>query len=162
MDRALVTQARLLSEMIRHGLKTRGEVARQSGMTKASISRLMDELLQAGLVFEGQKLRNSKPGRRARLLTVRSDLAHFVGADLEGMAVRACVVNSALEVVASARHNVDPRWPTGKIMQEWAALITDVVRNSGVPPAEIAGMGLGLPGLFNRQYQTVHAYFPPG
>jgi predicted NBD/HSP70 family sugar kinase len=47
-------------------------------------------------------------------------------------------------------------------MKEWVDLIREVVRTARVQMDQIAGLGLGLPGLLNRNRQTVHAYLPPG
>ncbi|MEN8255955.1 MAG: ROK family transcriptional regulator, partial [Verrucomicrobiota bacterium] len=162
MARTGISQALLFTEMARLGLSTRGELVRHTGMTKASISRIIDQLLESGWVSEGHKIQNDRPGRPTSQLIARPDLAYVVGTDLEGSAIRACVLDCARQPVVCGRRNIDTTWSSERILAEWAELIRETVGNSKVDPEDIAGMGLGLPGLYHRKKQNVHAYLPPG
>ena len=94
------------------------------------------------LIMKGQKIRMEGPGRRASRLVVEPNLAYVVGADLEGTAIRSCVLNCAREPLAYDRRNIDTSWSVERILSEWAELIHSTIKKSGVDPADIAGIGL--------------------
>jgi predicted NBD/HSP70 family sugar kinase len=60
---------------------SRAELARQMGMRRGSVSRLVDELLDGGLVFEGAKAENPR-GRKPRLLHIETRRRCIVAVDV--------------------------------------------------------------------------------
>jgi predicted NBD/HSP70 family sugar kinase len=148
--------------MFAHGAESRKDLCKRMEMSKASITRAVDRLLAAGLVEEGTKFSKSGRGRRAASLRVRPDIGYLLGADLEGMAVRACILDCSRQIVAGAKLAVGPHWSVRKIVEQWAALIDQVIRSSGVPRDRIVALGVGLPGVVSRDRLLTHTYLPPG
>jgi N-acetylglucosamine repressor len=60
---------------------SRAELARQMGMRRGSVSRIVDELLDAGLVFEGDKAESPR-GRKPRLLHIETRRRCIVAVDV--------------------------------------------------------------------------------
>lgn len=148
--------------MVRFEATSRRDLCGRLGLSKGSITRLVDGLLDAGLIVEGDKVDHPRRGRKTTSLRVRSDLAYVLGADLEGMAVRACLLDSSRQVVASGERAVDPSWSMGRIVKTWTSLIERMISQSGVARKRIAGLGVGLPGQVSRDGIRIHAYLPPG
>lgn len=162
MDSGRQTAARVLAQMVAFGAGSRKELESGLRLSKASISRTVDRLLAEGHLREGMKLENDSRGRRATSLHVRPDLAFMVGTDLEGRAIRACVLNCAREVVASRSCIIGARWPVRRILQRWGDLLEETVGRSGLRRDDIAGLGAGLPGVVLRDGFRTRAYLPPG
>jgi len=156
------TASRVLTEMIASGAASRKELETRLRLSKASISRTVDRLLAAGYLREGEKVENDSRGRRATSLHVRPDLAFMVGTDLEGRAIRACVLDCTRRIVASRSCVIGPSWPVRHILGRWGDLLEEVVASSGVGRQNLAGLGAGLPGVVLRDGFRTRAYLPPG
>lgn len=152
----------MLAEMVRSGAESRAALGRRLGMSKGSISRLVDGLLQRGLLESGERVAQHGRGRKTTLLRVADGLAYVVGADLEGMAVRACVLDCGKSVVASGELRVERCWSMDRTVNAWLGLVDEVIARSGVERSRLVGLGVGLPGLVSRESVAFHAYLPPG
>jgi len=162
MTRARISGARLVTMMLKTGASSRAELSARLGLSKASIGRLVERLIAAGLIEEGPRVSNCRRGRKTTSLRVRPDLAYALGTDLEGMALRACLIDCSNRLVASAKRTVKPNWSIEKIVKEWVSLIEWTVRKSGIPAGKISGLGVGLPGTGSRGNLQIRAYLPPG
>ena len=73
------------SLVLRH-IRERGcsrvEIARRTGLTRAAISVLVDELLQEGILLEGAAEANGAVGRRATRLSLNPDAFYILGLSL--------------------------------------------------------------------------------
>lgn len=154
--------ARIISEMVRSGARSRTEIGSRLDMSKASISRAVDRLIASGLVEEGTPFNGSSRGRKTTSLKARSDIAYALGTDLEGMALRACLLDCSGRIVVKGRRAVGGQWSIGRILKQWVSLIEEVLRMSRVPRKKIVGLGAGLPGTISRDGLRVRAYLPPG
>ena len=156
------TAARVMAEMAAGGAESRKALAVALGLGKAAISRTVDGLVRGGYVEEGAKLSTAGRGRRTTSLHVRPGLAYLLGTDLEGLAVRACLVDCGRRVVTTARRRIGARWSVGRILRQWSGLLEEMTAKSGVRRELIAGIGAGLPGVVARDGLRSRAYLPPG
>lgn len=150
MSRSPAAAARTLAAMVAGGLATRGALCRHFGLSKGTVSRTVERLRRRGFLEEGPCVRHFGRGRPAVSLQVRPDLAYMVGADLEGMAMRVCILDSCRRLVSSRRQALDPGWSAAEIMRHWCSLLREVIGDSGLPRDRIAGLGVGLPAILSR------------
>ena len=162
MSMSRQTAARALAKMITGGVNSRRGLETELGLRKASVSRTVNGLIRRGVVWEGRKLDADTRGRKAVSLKIRPDSAYLLGTDLEGLAVRACVLDARQRVVEQAKRAISRRWSANRILETWAALIREVLDKADVPPDRIAGIGAGLPGIVGSDGFCTHAYLPPG
>ncbi len=156
------TAARALAKMIADGVNSRRELQDELGLAKASVSRIVDGLIRRGVVSEGEKIDADTRGRKAVSLKVRPDAAYVIGTDLEGLAVRACILDARRQAVATAKRDISRRWSAKTILETWRTLLDELLAESGVPRTHIAGIGVGLPGVVNAEGFRTHAILPPG
>jgi len=166
MANAATSRARVIAVIVNTGGCSRSELANRRETSKASAGRAAERLIAAGWVTECAKSRNIRRGPKATILSVRPDLAYTIGTDLEGTAIRACLIDCSNRVIASDKCIFDARWETGTLLQTWRQLIERIIKTSGVDREKIIGIGLGFPGVGRRVdakscYQ-VRAYLPPG
>lgn len=161
MHRWSRAEAEVLAEMARFPLESRAAVGLRLGRSKASVARLVERLLKDGAIVEAGRPATPRRGRRTTTLRLRSDLGYLIGADLEGLAGRACVLDCSRQVVASGRQAMEPGWSMAQRVESWVALIGEVIRKSGVPRERLVGLGVGLPGVVLADDLRTHAQFPP-
>lgn len=76
---------------------------------------------------------------------------HVVGIDLGGSHVAAAVVDASGSVAAMAHADIDRTRPAHALLTEdIAAVVRDAIAQSGLPPAAIQAVGMGLPGNLDR------------
>lgn len=134
-------QRSVLLDVLVHGSRSRADLTRRTGMSRASLSRLTRDLVDLGVVTEGEAIALPGRGRPSETLHVRSDAAFFAGIKLTGDALYAVVTDLSAEVIASAEHPLPSR-----DVDDVVALIGDVVEDMRRTHERIAAVGVCLAG----------------
>ncbi|WP_051393608.1 ROK family transcriptional regulator [Glycomyces arizonensis] len=90
-----------LRELLIHGPKSRSGIARQLGMSRASLTRVTRTLMEHGFVAEGDVELSGTKGRPSELLHVRPDARSFLGVKLTGENLFAVVTGLTASVRSS-------------------------------------------------------------
>lgn len=131
---------------IANGPRSRAEVAAGTGLTRAAVSSLAEQLIAAGLVVEeGPAAPSGKVGRPGTALGLNPAGPAGLGAEIGVRHLGACVVDLRGEVRAWRRREVSNhgREPAA-VMADLAHLLHGAVAGSGLRPA---GLTLAVPGL---------------
>ena len=138
------TQA--LRSIILAGQTSRAELARESGLSVASVTNLVSELISEGLVIEAGSVASSG-GRPVTLLAPNPAGAYFLGADVGERGV-------AVELFDLSMTRVDTEFRGGREGEPIEAIATDLdealdALRERNPAAwdRMVGIGLGLPGI---------------
>lgn len=138
---------------------TRGDVAAQLGVSVATAGTIIGELTAAGLLAETQSPR-SGGGRPASQLTMRAGAPYLVGVDLAETYVIAEIFDQAMTRVGHFQTPVaatddDPDSVVGHVVDSVQGVIAAL---DGVSAADVAGVGVSLPGQVDREGGvSVHA-----
>lgn len=81
---------------------SRAEIAAELGLSRATVTNIVRELITNKLVKES-KIGKSSGGRRPMLLQLRSDAAFIIGLEWGIEAVKAVLLNFKAEVVAAEK-----------------------------------------------------------
>ena len=140
----------VLSTIYRLGEISRVDVARQTGLTRTTVSEVVSRFIQEGLVVE-TGVSPSRGGKRAILLRVDDDARHLVGIDLANSAFRGAIVNlrgNIVQRVSLPIHDRDGESALGLVF----ALIDQLL---GLTARPILGIGVGTPGLMDPVQRVV-------
>ncbi|MEU9073138.1 ROK family transcriptional regulator [Kitasatospora sp. NPDC048538] len=126
--------------------RSRAEVAAETGLTRAAVSSLAEQLIAAGLVVEaGPAAPSGKVGRPGTALGLNPLGPGGLGAEIGVEHLGACVVDLRGEVRAWRRREVRNRGRRpAAVMADLAELLGSAVAESGLRPA---GITLAVPGL---------------
>jgi len=123
---------------------SRARVAARTGLTRGTVSSLVEELLGAGLLAELAAARGAT-GRPANPLQLNRSGPAGLGVEIGVDTVGACVVDLTGAVRAQWVVASDHRtWPARAGLEAAAELAAEVVGQAGLP---IAGVGLAVPGV---------------
>jgi len=138
-NRALVLQTLYTS-----GAQSRADVARQTGLTRVTISDLVAGLIAEGLVIELGQREDARPGKPATLIDVDRAAFHIVGVDLsEHQRFLGAVVDLDGGIVSRAEVALD-----GATGEAAVALVADLVRRLlDRTDTPVLGIGVGSPGV---------------
>jgi predicted NBD/HSP70 family sugar kinase len=138
-NRSLVLQTLYLA-----GQQSRADIARETGLTRVTISDLVAELIVEGLVLEMGQREDARPGKPATLLELNSLAFQIVGVDLSEFAIfRGAVLDLRGTIISRAEVALESS--TGAdATQKVVSLVESLVGQATLP---ILGIGVGSPGV---------------
>ncbi|MEV4315463.1 ROK family protein [Actinocrispum sp. NPDC049592] len=134
----------LLSRLYLHGPGSRLELMHASGLSSATVSNVISDLINDGMVAEAGSV-DSDGGRPRTLLRVRGDFAQVVGVDIGETHVQVGLFDCTLETLKLATY---PIADTHLEPESVARLVIDGITavTDGTDPADLLGVGVGVPG----------------
>lgn len=130
-----------LRELLVHGPKSRAEIARELGMSRASLTRVARTLMELGLVAEGAVELRGATGRPSEVLHVRPEGRSFLGFKLTGERLFAVVTDFAARALAEHDEPLE-----SQAVEAVVAQIGRVYERLSAAHPGIAGAGIGLAG----------------
>jgi predicted NBD/HSP70 family sugar kinase len=140
----------VLRTIYEQGPISRAEVSRVTGLTRTTVSDVVEGLISDELVVEAGPGR-STGGKAPILLEVPADARHVVGVDVDRDRLNGAVVN--LRGVVRLRATRDLAGHDGTAaLAELDSLVADLVQAARQP---LVGIGIGTPGLVDAVTGTV-------
>ena len=134
----------VLQTLYRGALLSRADIARETGLTRVTVSDLVSELLEDGLVVETGQREDARPGKPATMLAFNADSACVIGIDLSSHTTfRGAVLKLDGSIVARA--DVPLAGASGaQALAKVHELAAELVSLAKVP---VLGIGVGSPGV---------------
>jgi len=134
----------VLQTLYRSGSQSRADIARETGLTRVTISDLVAELMVEGLVIEVGQREDARPGKPATMLDLNREAFQIIGIDLSGYTVfRGALLDLDGQILGRAELPLDGSTgaaATAKV----ADLIDGLVARATLP---LLGIGVGSPGV---------------
>jgi predicted NBD/HSP70 family sugar kinase len=137
----------LLSALFFERASSRQELSEATGLSPASVSNVVRELIREGIVAEAGSV-DSDGGRPRVLLQMNPDYGYVIGVDVGETRVRVELFDLTMTERAKADFPLDPRQHGVEVIVE--AILTGlaaVLASSGVSPSSVLGIGVGVPGI---------------
>jgi predicted NBD/HSP70 family sugar kinase len=143
--------ALVLSVLLADSPLTRAEIARRAHLSKPTINKVVDDLIEAGFVLEREHpdaIRPVRVGRRGRPVAIRGDGGYLVGVDIGAQKVQTLVTDLTGTVLASDRRATasDSRPKAKPLLAAVRRSIDAALKCAAVDIASVRAMGLGMPG----------------
>ena len=140
-------RASLLTDLFHGGRQSRQQLGATTALSQASVSNLIGEMIDEGLVEEAG-LVGSDGGRPRVLLQVRPGFRYVVGADVGESRIVVELYDLAMSRLAAAKyqHDDDPEQVAWQLLDGLAAVIDE----AGVATEEVLGYGVGVPGVVDQ------------
>ena len=148
----------LLSSLYLTDARSRQELGRATGLSQATVSNVVGELIEEGLVVEAGVV-DSDGGRPRTLLQVNPGYAHVIGVDVGETRVRVEVLDLLMRPLATVDRPLPSARPDpGAVVELVLDGIAQVMRRAAVRPEEVLGVGVGVFGTVEQGDEaTVHA-----
>lgn len=146
------------------GPQSRADLARGSGLSRTTVSSLVSELLDAGLVVETEDRGTPYKGGSGRpplLVALALRPGGVAGVDIGHRHVRAAVSDRSATILSEVEQVTDAD-PHGTATLDLAAdLVRQAAERAGVPVADLLSVGLCVPAPIDRRSARVdHAVLP--
>ena len=134
----------VLQTLYRSGERSRADIARETGLTRVTISDLIAELLTEGLVVELGQRESARPGKPAVLLDINRAAYQIIGIDLsEHATFRGAVLDLDGQILERAE--IPLASSTGEAATAKVVSLTEQL--VALATAPILGIGVGSPGV---------------
>ena len=138
-NRSLVLQTLYVS-----GNQSRADLARETGLTRVTISDLVAELMAENLIIEIGQREGSRPGKPAMLIDLNRGAFHIIGLDLSDFS---WFRGAVLDLDGTILHRAES--PLGGATGDAAvSLVIDLVETlTATTSLPLLGVGVGSPGV---------------
>jgi len=134
----------VLQTLYSAGPQSRADIARETGLTRVTVSDLVAELIGEGLIVEIGPREDARPGKPATLIDIARDRHQILGIDLsDHRTFRGAVLTLDGEILERAE--IERGGATGAAATE--RLVELARRLVGLASAPILGVGVGTPGV---------------
>jgi predicted NBD/HSP70 family sugar kinase len=145
-------RAAVLAQVLGASPTTRAAVAVATGLSPATVSRMVDALLGEGLLRETHEVASGRRGRRATLVEVVADRAVVVGVDLGASSTRFIMADLLAEPLGR-RTSPTPSDCGPEELAGWLA--DEVMTVVGGRSDRLAAVAVGLPGAVRGHDRSV-------
>jgi glucokinase-like ROK family protein len=129
---------------------SRAQVANHTGLTRGTVSNIVNVLIEDGLVFE-DKLEDSKIGRPSILLGLRPDGGAVVGVEIGVDFISVLLTNFVADTLWEIREKTSPSQSQTEIINQAEKYIDQALSIAKEQELRPLGIGVGLPGLVNTK-----------
>ncbi|MFC9179041.1 ROK family protein [Streptomyces sp. NPDC057107] len=144
-------RARVLQRLYFDGPLSRQELGPATGLSSGSISNVVAELAAEGLLQEAGIV-DSDGGRPRTLLRVAPDGGLLIGIDIGETRVRVELFDLSLtELARTERLLAQHGYDVDRIVAHVRTGVADVLRDAGADPHRLLGIGVGVPGIIERE-----------
>lgn len=141
----------IIKLIIKQGEISRSQLAKMTGLALPSVMRIVDSLVEEGLVEETRK-GDSTGGRKPNLIRLNRDYKVIVGIEI---AIQSSIVITDFGGAPLARWSSGQMaYMTPEVMLEMLLeQMQDMLSERNIEPEQVAGIGIGTPGM-NFKYQN--------
>jgi predicted NBD/HSP70 family sugar kinase len=137
----------ILTSIYRDGPLSRYELGHQTSLSAASVSNLVGELLDEGVVEEAGSV-ESDGGRPRVLLRVAPTFGYVVGAEVGETRVRVELFDLAMKVLATEVYPIETAKPAPELAVKYVLQgLNAVIGEVGISPGQVLGMGVAVAGV---------------
>jgi predicted NBD/HSP70 family sugar kinase len=150
-------RARVLREIQRTESPSRTQIAEMLGLSLMAVTRIVRELIAAGLVQEGEKSHSNSPGRRRTVLNLPADGAYVLGVSLNAYDSSVSLANIRGEVVS--RRSLAPNGlsDSKRAIAKCGALAQELIAAAEIDRKRVLGLGAVIAGVVDHRQGTVVA-----
>jgi glucokinase-like ROK family protein len=141
-------KALVLNSVWKENDLSRLEISRRTGLSMATVSRLVDLLIQDELLAEREPV-SSQKGRPTRPVCFNGTSHYLIGIDLGTTYIRGVLTNLSFETIKEievvTESDKEPEYVLNKVVQ----VIMNLANTSLVDSSRIMGVGMAVAGLIN-------------
>ncbi len=139
-----------------HGRTSQAEIARATGLSRTTVSTLVAELKEGGVVFEvDAKAHDSRGGRPGVQLVLEDSSKAVIGIDFGHSHVQVALGGLSREVLAERTCELDVDRQAQTALDAAARMVREVLAQAGVKREAVVCAGIGIPGPVDRAHGTV-------
>ena len=138
-------EVEVMRALRRQGRISRTEISNITGWSKAKASQEIRSLVDKGYLVEvGEGV--SQGGRKPRILRINNQLGYIVGVDIGATSVDIALADVTGLILQRKSEPTDVKFSPETVLGRCSELIFELTQAQGITPAQILGIGVGVPG----------------
>ncbi|WP_244908223.1 ROK family transcriptional regulator [Paenibacillus campinasensis] len=134
---------------------SRAAIAKQTGMSPTTVSRIIAEFSDEGYVVEMEEQASAGRGRKSTLIRLREHSVLSVGVQIDREFGMLGIVDVQGNVMTSTSFAREPGEAAETTARRIGGKLTELVEASGLDRCRLVGLGIGVPGIVNVEDGTV-------
>ena len=132
------------------GPTSRARLAAETGLNKATVSSLVAELVERGLVDEGEMQRAGVVGRPGQMVGLNGSRVCGIGLEVNVDYLAVVVLNLRGDVLVSRRLALDvPTAGVDQVLEAMTGLLAEIIAQLEADGTAVAGVTVAIPGLMD-------------
>jgi predicted NBD/HSP70 family sugar kinase/predicted transcriptional regulator len=130
---------------------SRAELAREANLSPATVSNIVDELLEAGVLIEtGSKSSTSQRGRRPIGLIFNPTFAFAAGMSLDSTRLKVVICDLDGNLIAESASDCNLHAGYDQLASSVMESLKEIAKKASIPVRKICALGLALPSGIER------------
>lgn len=146
--------ARIIATVRQYGGITQVELATATGLSPATVSTIVKQLLASGVVETRNTIRS---GRRAQLVTIAHRVGILVGIHVGPRALRLAIADSGFELLTSQTLPLPGDHRLDTTLDRAALLTMELLEGLGSDMSEVLGIGIAVPAPVDQESGTIRS-----
>ena len=143
----------ILDTIRKKGPIARAEISRLIGLNIVTVTSYVDQYIKKGVIKE-VGIDVSSGGRKPTLVDLNPSATYLIGVGLNIVDMIVVLCNLKGDVIFSLRQ-ARPLESGEMLVRSMVALVEDLIDKSKVDTGKVHGIGIGIPGIFNRETSSV-------
>jgi len=155
----------VLTALATEGPQSRADLARATGLSRTTVSTLVQDLISAGQAAETTdrgRPHKGGSGRPPLLVTATSALGAVAGIDIGHHHVRVAIADQSGSVLAEDVRPVDVDAHGSATLDRVTRMVRSLARSSGTQTSLLRGVGLCVPAPIDRRSAQIRSGIMPG
>jgi predicted NBD/HSP70 family sugar kinase/DNA-binding XRE family transcriptional regulator len=144
-----INSVRLLDLLRSNSGITRADLARHTGLMRSTVSEIIKELMNDGLILSEELTAHSRSGRKGEGLILNPEGAFFIGASIAGEHITVVKVNLAKERLVKRRHRIEKDKTPETVLNTLVELIKELCSADSLSNQKLRGIGVAVQGTLN-------------
>ncbi|MDO5971331.1 ROK family transcriptional regulator [Flavivirga aquimarina] len=142
---------KVILKLIKHENEiSRSAIAKKSGLTPPTITRIVNDLILNDKLVERLGLGDSSGGRPPLIVKFKNTSNHVIGIDLGATYIRGCLVDLNANFISEIQVPTELEKGFESIVEKIVAIVAKLRKRKG-PDEKIWGIGIGVAGLVNSE-----------
>jgi len=148
-----INRALILNKIKTKGQISRAEIARETGLSPATVTSISTKLLTEGLIREESG--ESKGGRPPILLSLAPDGGYVIGAKIMENAIYFSLIDLEMNQISAQLVEISDYSP-GSILEAISKNVERLLNAKQIPRTKLLGVGVGVAGVLEFEAGILH------
>jgi len=154
-DTRIKNATTLLRLLLKQDSISRVDLSRITGLTKTTISSIINEFITLGIVEESSTISTGNVGKSPTPLHIRAGAVYTVGAHLGREKVKTVLMDARMDIISRKKGLSYEGLGPKRVLEKLFLSIDDVMKNAKKSKIKVGAIGIGVPGPLDAQTGVV-------
>ena len=141
----------LLRLLLKQDSISRVELSRITGLTKTTVSSIINEFIALGIVEESSTISTGNVGKAPIPLHIRKDAVYTIGAHLGRQKVKTVLIDARMNIISREKGLSYEKSGPKSVLKSLFTSIDDIMKEAEKRKLKIGAIGIGVPGPLDAQ-----------